>query len=311
MPDDYDDPQSDTPTPLPEGFRVAVAHALIDLGYSVATWESDGVNVRPPNASNGDEQYVGLTNLYRRAKAAGQAEWPEMIREFIRHVTSTLGGPKIPDDLNGVADQIRPRVGKPFARSAKAYPWGIPLPGTGLEINLVIDYPNTMAYVTDEMLTRTGRTGEELLEVALANLKESTPDDFFDQVSEELDIYVGHTGDGYDAARALLIEDLLPESPAGFWVAIPSREELAVWPVSFDALSKIHVIKMFARDNYREHAYPVSDEVFWVRNGTWHPFGISLDETNVTVSPPPEFLPVLERLGSRESGHDESEPPLN
>ena len=66
---------------------------------------------------------------------------------------------------------------------------------------------------------------------------------------------MGHSGDGYDAARAL-IDDLLPDSPAGFWVVIPSREELAVWPVSFAALAKIHVIKMFAQDNYRDHAYP-------------------------------------------------------
>ena len=57
-----------------------------------------------------------------------------------------------------------------------------------------------------------------------------------ERVSDELDIHVGHCGDGYDAARALLVEDLLPDSPAGFWVAVPSREELVVWPVSFAAL---------------------------------------------------------------------------
>jgi hypothetical protein len=128
-------------------------------------------------------------------------------------------------------------------------------------------------------------------------------------VSDELDIYVGHTGDGYDAARALLIEDLLPESPAGFLVAIPSRDELAVWPVSYDALSKIHVIKLFAEDNFRDHAYPVTDDVFWIWQGTWYHFGIHFDEKNVTVSPPDEFLIALKELGGTSSCEDQASTP--
>jgi hypothetical protein len=300
MSDDFDDPSRGATSPtLPSGFRAAVTHALADMGYSVASWEADGVNVRSP--ARGGEQYVGLSNLHRRARAAGRAEWPAMIREFLSHVTGALAGPKIPDDLTAVADQLRPRLGKPFAREGKAHPWGVPLPGTGLEINLVIDYPHTMAYVTEEMLKKTGKGGEDLLDLALANLRSDTPAGFLDRVSDELDIFVGHTGDGYDAARALLVEDLLPDSPAGFWVTVPSREELAVWPVSFEALSKIHVIKLFAQDNYRDHAYPVTDEVFWVWRGMWHPFGIRVDEKNITISPPEEFLAVLKGL---EDGDD-------
>lgn len=307
--DDFDNPDGEISSSLPSGFRAAVTHALADLGYAVATWEADGVNVRPPAAAGKDgEQYIGLSNLYRRARAVEKVEWPALIRGFLDHVTGALGGPKIPDDLTAVTDQLRPRLGKPFSRQGKAHPWGVSLPGTGLEINLVIDYPNTMAYVTDDMLKKTGKSGEDLLDVALANLKADTPEDFFDRVSEELDIYVGHTGDGYDAARALLVEDILPESPAGFWVAIPSREELAAWPVSFAALSKIHVIKLFARDNYRDHAYPVTEDVFWVWRGTWYPFGIRVDDKNVTVTPPDEFMAALKEL---EGGGGKDGPEIN
>ncbi|MBA4065072.1 MAG: hypothetical protein C0501_15425 [Isosphaera sp.] len=292
---DFDDPGGEVPSSLPSGFRAAVTHALAALGYTPTAWEPDGVNVRAPGRT--DDQYVGLANLYRRAKAADRAEWPAVIRAFLENVTGALSGPKIPDDLSAVTAQLRPRLGKPFGRHGRAYPWGVPLRGTGLEINLVVDYPNTMAYVTDEMLRKTGRAGEDLLDVALANLRAGTPADFFEPVSGELDIHVGHTGDGYDAARALLVEDLLPPSPAGFWVAVPSREELAAWPVSFAALSKVHVLKLFARDNYREHAYPVTDDVLWVRDGTWHPFDIRVDDTDVTVAPPDGFLAALEELG--------------
>lgn len=301
-PADFDSPGSGTPSALPGGFRAAVTSTLTGMGYAVVGWEPDGVNVIAPDKDG--EQYIGLTNLHRRAKAAEKDEWPHMIREFLGHVTGAITGTQIPDNLTTIASRLRPRLGKPFTREGKAYPWGVPLPGTSLEINLVIDFPHTMAYVTDDMLAKTGKAGEDLLNLALANLRTNTPPDFFDKVSEELDIYVGHSGDGYDSARALLIDDLLPDSPAGFWVVIPSREELAVWPVSFDALAKIHVIKMFAEDNFREHAYPVTNEVFWVWQGIWYPFGITIEDKNVTVSPPDEFMIALKEL---EGGCNESD----
>jgi hypothetical protein len=308
----FDDPGMGIPSEFPSGFRAVVTHALTGLGYTVVGWEAEGVNVVAPGNSKTTEErehYIGLSNLYRRAKIAEHSEWPTMIREFLEHITRTLAGPKIPDDLTTIAAQLRPRLGRPFSHEGQAYPWGIPLPGTGLEINLVIDYPNTMAYVTEEMLKKTGKPGEDLLDIALANLRATTSGDFFEQVSDELNIFVGHSGDGYDSARALLIEDLLPESPAGFLVAIPSREELAVWPVSYEALSKIHVIKMFAEDNFREHAYPVTEDVFWVWHGTWYQFGIHVDEKNVTVSPPEEFLAALRTLGEPDASADETPAP--
>jgi hypothetical protein len=304
----FDDPGKHSAT-LPSGFRAAVTHELSGFGYTVVDWEAEGVNVNPPGSTETSEErkhYIGLSNLYRRAKAAERSEWPGMIREFLEHIAGTCNGPAIPDDLATIAAQLRPRLGLPFSRETRTHPWGIPLPGTGLEINLVIDYPNTMAYVTEDMLEKTSQSVEDLLDIALANLRESTGKDFFERVSEELDIFVGHSGDGYDAARALLIDDLLPESPAGFLVAIPSRDELVAWPVSFAALEKIHVIKLFAADNFREHAYPITDDVFWLWRGSWHNFGIHTDEKNVTIFPPDEFMKALKELGETKTSEGEA-----
>ena len=299
-PNDFDHPGSGTPSGMPGGFRAAITSELSGMGYAVVGWEPDGVNVIAPDRDG--ERFIGLTNLHRRARVAEKADWPRIIRDFLDHVTGAVSSTHIPDDLLAIASRLRPRLGKPFSRQGNAHPWGIPLSGTELEINLVIDFPHTMAYVTDEMLAKSGKSGEDLLDLALDNLRRDTPRDFFDRVSDELEIYVGHSGDGYDSARALLIDDLLPDSPAGFWVVIPTREELAVWPVSFEALEKIHVIKLFAEDNYREHAYPVTDEVFWLWQGMWYPFGITVDEHNVTVSPPDEFLEVLRELEGGDCG---------
>ncbi len=280
--------------PFPDAFRAAVIAQLTAAGFAVLDWEPTGVNVRPK--TGGDAQYIGLANLHRRAKGAPPAEWPEMVRAFLSHRAELLEVRAIPDDLTTVADRLRPRLGRPCDRSDKTPPWGIPLPGTGLEINLVVDCPHGMVYVTDPMLARGRKKAEDLLDVALENLRAATPCDYFERASDELDIYIGHAGDGYDAARALLIEELMPDSPAGFWVAIPCREELAVWPVSFPALGRVYVLKQFAADSHREHAYPVTDDVFWVWRGAWYRFGIELDGEELVIDAPDPFAEALREL---------------
>ena len=280
------------PSPFPDDFRAVVVAQLAATGFTVTDWEQNGVNIRP--VVGGEDQYLGLGNLHRRAKATEAAEWPAMVRGFLDRLTSAKSQ-DIPADLGTVADRLRPRLGPPFDRN-QAHPWGIPLPGTGLEITLVIDFPQTMAFVTAEMLAKSRAKGENLLDVAFENLRAATPDDYFERASEELDIYIGHAGDGYDAARALLVEELMPDAPAGYWVVIPSREELAVWPVSFPALGRVHVLKMFAADNFRDHAYPVSDELFWVWHGTWYRFGVKLQGDELVIDAPEPFGTALREL---------------
>lgn len=281
-------------SPFTDDFRDVVTAQLAAAGFTLLEWEPGGVNVRPPGG--GDRQYVGLANVYRRANAADRTEWPGMVREFLDHRSELLQASTIPNDLGTIVERLRPRLGRPCDRSDKTPPWGIPLPGTGLEINLVVDFPHGMVYVTGPMLARSRMKAEDLLDAALENLRAATPGDYFERASDELDIYIGHAGDGYDAARALLIEELMPDAPAGFWVAIPSREELAVWPVSFPAIGRVHVLKMFADENYREHAYPVTDDVFWVWRGTWYRFGISLKGDDLVIDAPEPFGEALQEL---------------
>ena len=167
-PSGFDHSGSSTPSAMPSGFRAAITSALSGMGYSVVRWEPDGVNVIAPDKDG--EQFIGLSNLHRRAKGADIAEWPHMIREFLGHVTGAITGTEIPEDLTTVTSRLRPRVGKPFTLEGKAHPWGIPLAGTDLEINLVIDFPNTMAYVTTTCSQRPASPGD-MLALALSNLR--------------------------------------------------------------------------------------------------------------------------------------------
>ena len=111
-----------------EDAAAAVAARLQTDGYTLVGWEQNGVNVRPP--AGGAEQYIGLANLYRRAKHAEPAEWPELIGSFLDRLAKAVAAPDIPHDLTTIADRLRPRLGRPFDRTA-AHPWGIPLPEIG------------------------------------------------------------------------------------------------------------------------------------------------------------------------------------
>jgi hypothetical protein len=84
---------------------------------------------------------------------------------------------------------------------------------------------------------------------------------------------------------------LMPEMPdAGCLLAIPSRDELLVLPLTAEALPHVHLMKLLAEKNYRSAPYSVSDEVFWVRQGRWQAFPMTIRGEEITVRPPEEFL---------------------
>ncbi len=295
MADAFDDPNGDVPTALPRGFRTAVQEVLAAHGYQIVRWESDGVYICP--AGSDEEQYIGLNNLYRRARNIPRDEWPPLIAEFLEHVHSVSNGPELPDHLDTITAQLRPRIGPPFEKDLRLPPWSTPLPGTPLVLSLVIDFPHAMAYATEAMVDNSQLSAEELLACALDNLRQDTPEDFFEPVSPPLGLLLGHTSDGYDASRALLAEELVPDQPAGLFVAVPSRDELYVWPVGAEAMRHLLPFQQFVSENYRRHAYPISDQIFWVYQQKWHPFPIRLEGDTVHVYPPEEFLACITAAG--------------
>jgi hypothetical protein len=246
----------------------------------------------------GHEQVIGLENLYRRARRIERAEWPQLIAEFLRTASAAQQEENLPTDLATVTDKLLVRLGQPLPLlSDDAKVWSQALADTGLGINLVIDYPNRMCYVTEPLVRDSNRPGEEWLERALANLQARTPADALQIIDEETGIRLCSVSDSYDSSRALLLDRLLPESTMdGYFVAVPGRDQLLVLPVTLDALSSVHLLKVLAEKNYKSEPYPISDEVFWVQGGVWRIFEIDIRGQDATIQPPEEFIAVLKRL---------------
>jgi hypothetical protein len=282
------------PPRYPGTFLLAFRAALATLGWQATRWLGEAVACTD---AEGREQVVGLENLYRRAKRTERAEWPELIAEFLRTgQQAPIDDP--PQNLAEVAEQLLVRIGPPVSPRTGAPPvWSQAIEGTPLCVNLVVDFPQSMFYVTQEMLENSGKPGEEWLETALANLRARTPAEWFTTIHEESGLRQCSVGDAYDSSRVLLLDALLPEATEnGFLVAIPGRDELMVLPVTGPALPFLPLLKVVAAKNHKSAPYPITDEVYWIQGGTWRRFGIDMHENQANVQPPPEFLPILEAL---------------
>jgi hypothetical protein len=300
------------PPRYPGTFLLAVREAVAGLGWQVRRWRGGLVDCVD---AEGNERSVGLDNLYRRARQTEREKWPGLVADFLRTVAGVGADDLLPADLASAADRLLVRLG-PLRRPAEGEPapWAQRLDNTDLVVNLVIDSPDRMCYVTDQLVADSGTPGTAWLEQALENLLARTPSGCLDEIHEETGIRLCGVGDAYDSSRALLLDRLLPEEGAdGFFVAVPGRDQLLVLPVDLEGLAQVHLLQLFATQNFKTTPYPISDEVYWVRGGVWRPFPIEVRDDKITVAPPVEFAEILERLmpeqmGEGEEGMDEETP---
>ncbi len=296
------------PPRYPGSFLLAFREAVASLNWQVRRWLGDAVDCLD---EAGAEHTVGLENLYRRARREGRDQWPAFIADFLSRIRAAEKAADSPTDLAAIADRLLVRLGQPFTALPNTLKvWSQELAGTGLSINLVIDSAETMSYVTEEMVASSGRPGSEWLERALANLRERTPANCMEVVHEESEMRLCSVGDAYDSSRALQLDSLLPETRSlGCLVAVPSRDELVVLPVALKAVPHFHLLKLLAEKNFKSAPYPITNEVYWVRDGVWQHFPIDIRSNKVAIRPPEEFLEVLNQLAPEDKAADKEQAP--
>lgn len=292
-------------TRYPGSFLLAVAEALALLQWQPRRWLRSAVACVDVE---GNEQLIGLENLYRRLRREERAGWAALLADLLG-VAPRDGLTEPPTDLAEVADRLLVRLSPPFTQQGdESDIWSRRLAGKLIVATLVIDSPHSMSYVTEKLLADSGRSADDWFARALANLRAQTPADCLNAVHEESGLLQSEVGDAYDASRALLLDELLPgHERDGFFVALPGRDHLLVLPVSARGLAFAPWLRAIAAKTHRDLPYPICGELFWVRGGVWHPFPIDVQGPHVRLDPPPEFLDVLERLSSFNS--DEEGPP--
>ncbi len=295
------------PPRYPGTFLLALRAALANLHWKFRGW-------RGPAASVGDElgqcHSIGLDNLFRRLRRQPREQWIEHLTRFLEDV------PRDPrefalDALAEVAERLLFRLGPaPLDAPEGAKFWYHPLLGDELGVTLVVDFPASMSYVSEEQVRDSGKNGLEWLDIARANLRRITPADCFRTTNADAGLLQCRVEDAYDSSRALLLDDLLPDqSPHGWFVAMPGRDQLLLLPVGSDAIELLPWFKMLTQRSHREVAYPISPDIYWLRAGEWHRFDIATRDGKILIAPPPEFLELLDSLAP-EISFDEAPPPF-
>jgi hypothetical protein len=277
----------------PGTFLLALREALARLSWQSVVWK--GTTVECLDAQ-GQKQFVGLDNLYRRLRREARERWPDLLAELLGSVGPEVGAP--PGDLSEVAGQLLVRLGPPFKRdNAETDVWSESLVEHLLVATLVIDYPNSMSYVTEKMIDDSGQSGAYWLERAVENLRGKSEASSMQAVHPESGLVQGQFGDAYDSPRALLLDDLIPgHEENGFFVVVPGRDHLLVLPLTSATLPLAPWLRAIAAKTYSEMPDPISPELFWVRRGDWHHIAIEIEGEDLVVKPPPEFAEVMARL---------------
>ena len=295
---------ADTPTEeYPWQFRAWVVREVEKMGLDILDWRDGGLDATD---AKGEKRFIGLANLFRRVCSSPSEVSEQIVRNFFESAQVDTQGesPLLPDSIDDAAEQLRIRIGKPFTDDDKA-PWSMTLPGLDeLALNLVVDYPTMMAFVTKPMMEASSAGPEHWLERGLDNVRKAAPENWLQLMHEKEGLWLGHVEDSYDAARALAICELTGSDELGWLIAIPARDWLFARKVDREGLQFFHFLKIFAERAYGEQPYPISDQVYWVRPGNrWMRFPIQVEDNQVTVSPPPEFAEAL-GLEAEELGAD-------
>ena len=237
--------------------------ALSERGVEVERMDPRGVVARLPGRPERLE--LGLANLRRLLAQVDSREHPGVVGQWVEAaVAAARGQPEPPE-----AGQLMPRLGLPDA-DPEGVTWFAPLADDHLRAMLVLDQPTLVRFLRtlDLVEWRVGLVAARRR--ALENLDERSADVALLPVDDLPGVFEIATGDGYDAARLLILDRWVP-GPLGALAVVPARDLLWVAPV--DGPSSLELGAMLwseAREALPEVPYPLSGELFWHVEGRLH-----------------------------------------
>lgn len=217
---------------------------------------------------NGQDTPLSLHDIYRRVEA-----FPDRFAVAVDQLVGEIaevGLDRIVDhDFGSVAASILPQVrsldwvaeqGR-FGDSALVHR----RLNDDLAVVYVIDDPHTMVFVCRAHLQAWRRSEEDLHQLALGNLHRRGAGALLPLGREPLLL---QTGDGYDAARVLLLDQL--ERTGSLLVAMPDRDTLWVAQEEGQDLARLMTA---AEAMAQEAPHPVSGRLFRFTAGRLEPVG--------------------------------------
>jgi uncharacterized protein YtpQ (UPF0354 family) len=219
---------------------------------------------------DGQETPVGLHEAWRHAQAFPDA-FARMVARLLADVGKT-GLDRVGDiDFADAAPMLMPQVrSRAWAEQQGSF-GDAALVQQPLNHDLVtvyvIDDPHCMVFVCREHLRRWRKSEADLHNLALANLVRLGGEAIDAQIAST-EPMVLQSGDGFDAARVLLLEQA-----EGLLVAIPDRDTLWVGPATGQDLEQLMATTEAIA---RQSSHPVSASLYRVTDGQLAPLSESV-----------------------------------
>jgi hypothetical protein len=306
----------------PEGDPVAVAMVgLLDveLRRRDCTWavvEEGLVEVRGAHVGRWP-----LAALRRRLEASPKADWPELVEEQVlaRFDPSGFGAvsvPAAPGDHDSEWASVRSRV------RARLFGGGdvdsatlagvehrfcseglvevlelAPSPHLRDPASAVRWYRPEEGPVAYGDLARWKVTAREAYRTARDNVRREGLLETRILEADGVQVTVVHGGSGYAPTHAFWLPDYVQVDGNGALVVIPNRGLFAAHPVRGpEAVAAAQGLLRMARRQYENGPGPVSDQLFWWRDGVLHRQGSQRGVDGISFEPSPELADILRAL---------------
>jgi len=266
----------------------------------------------------GEPTTLFLANVRARAMNAAPADRGAILNHFVQASMSAPSGEGV--SLDVARDRLMPRVGLPFAPMDEVPPFrvlvaarseetktardpagaSVVVPAVpALHVNLVVDEAMTVWYVRQKHLDEWKTTFDALYAIALENLRRRSSPNDLRPISQVPGLVAYDTGDSYDAARLLVLKDIVnPWPQEGVIAAVPVRDLLlCVRLESLDAIRAMNPTFAFAHDLSMKEGYAITDQPLWFDGSSWEYVPVRIDEKGLGVFAPDRFVEALNRLG--------------
>jgi hypothetical protein len=284
-------------------FIGAVTNYADALGVA---WENrDGILVLL-QGEFADHQY-GLDNLARLCKQNHISEYPQIVAG---HFDSMLAGQRFENEFRqNLADfeYVRPYIavrvyGADYLEIIQQDDFaGRPL-ADGLFAAIVYDFPSTVSLAQLSETTPWGKTVDELIALGLENVRKGYDFPIIPMASgegaEREVMFVCETEHIF-AANILLDLDRHPGlvGPSGALVIAPSRNAVICYPINdLKVVQAVNFMSGMAANNFAESPGPLSDKLYWYKDGVFTVIPYQFKNDELSVMPPQEFVEMLNSL---------------
>jgi hypothetical protein len=252
----------------------------------------------------GESRDYGLTNLAQVCHRVGRNEWT---RTIAGHFDSMLAAEDAQAQLDERArdfESIRSILKVRFFPDASVggiYPerpasWQV---APGLVASFVYDLPTTVASVNASHIAGWGRGHDELLHVAIENVRGDTIDPRPIADDGPSSAMAGVADHFFVASHAFLLGEYLPAGAThGAVFSVPHRHALLYAPIlDLGVAQSINRLIVSGGSLFNQGPGSISPNLYWWRAGSVSLLPAEVDERRVQFAPPDEFVQILNGLG--------------